>query len=312
MAERRLKRNWRGAFCLTNGQFAFLLILPALIVLGVVVFLPILKGIYVSFCTYKIGNVKKSVWEAQWNNFANYAAIFKNGEVLIYFKNTAVYVFFSVLAQYLLGLSIALLLNGQIRARRLFRGLFLIPWTIPSVVVAILFRWMLQQQFGVLNFVFHQLGLSPTMNVAWTQHPALAMAMVVMAAAWRQLPYMMVMILAGLQSVDAALVEAAQIDGGNRFQVFRHITMPCLRPVVSSAVWIAILSNFQMFTIVYNMTGGGPLLSTTTLGIAVHKRAFTNYNFGEGSAIGVLWLAVLFAATLLYNRWNDKKLSAYQ
>ncbi len=297
---------------MTDGQFALLLILPAIAVLSIVVVLPILKGIYVSFCTYKIGNVRFPVWEAAWNNFANYAAVFKNGEVFIYFKNTIVYVFFSVSIQYVCGLGIAILLNGNIRARGIFRGLFLVPWTIPSVIVAILWRWMLQQQFGVLNYIFHAVGISPTMNIAWTQYPGLAMAMVVMAAVWRQLPYMMVMILAGLQSVDQSLQEAAQIDGCNSCGVFRHITMPSIQPVVSSAIWIAVLSNFQMFTIVYNMTGGGPVDATMTLAIAVYRRAFNTYNFGEGSAIGVLWLAVLFVATVAFNRINDKRLSSYQ
>lgn len=294
---------------MSDVQFALLMILPAIWLLTVVVLLPILQGIYTSFCEYKIANVRTPFWQAKWNSFANYAAVFKGGEVLEYFKNTIVYVGLSVSIQYMFGMCIALLLNSSVRGRGVFRGLFLIPWTIPSVIVAIMFRWMLQQQYGVLNYIFYTLRLSSTINISWTQYPANAMVMVVMAAVWRQLPYMTVMILAGLQSVDSSLNEAAAIDGANRFEVFRHITRPSIRPVVSTAVWIAILQNFQMFTTVYNMTGGGPVNSTTTLGIAVYRRAFNNYNFGEGSAIGVLWLTMLFGATLLYNRWNDKQLS---
>lgn len=294
------KKGFR--FNISDPIFALLMILPAVAVLATVVFLPILKGIFVSFCEYKIANINSPVW----NNFENYRNIFKNAEVLIYFKNTLIYVFLAVSIQLVLGLSIAMLLNTNIKGRGLYRGLFLIPWTIPSVVVAIVWRWMLQQQFGVLNYLFYQFGLTSSINISWTQTPSLAMAAVVMAAVWRQMPYMMVMVLAALQSVDGSLIEASKIDGANSWKVFSKITIPCIRPVLAISIWISIMNNFQMFTIVYNMTGGGPLNSTTTLGIAAYKRAFMEYNFGEGSAIGVIWLTALFIATIIFNKVNDK------
>ena len=116
---------------------------------------------------------------------------------------------------------------------------------------------------------------------------------------------MMVMILAGLQSVDTSLVEASKIDGANGWQSILHITIPSIRPVLASTVWISIMNCFQQFTIIYNMTGGGPMGKTTTLGIAAYNRAFVSYNFGEGAAIGVVWLVFLFALSLVYNRINQ-------
>jgi multiple sugar transport system permease protein len=131
----------KNGFVISDNFFAILLILPALFVLGMVVALPILKGIYVSFCDYKISNLDAPVW----NNWENYIAIFKSGDIFVYFKNTIIYVALAVGIQFVLGLAIALLLNAKIKGRGIFRGLFLIPWTIPSVVVALLFRWMLNQ-----------------------------------------------------------------------------------------------------------------------------------------------------------------------
>jgi multiple sugar transport system permease protein len=295
-------------FTIKDNIFAVLLIVPALIVLGMVVALPVLKGIYVSFCDYTISNLTAPVL----NNFQNYLAIFEDGSILVYFKNTIVFVVWTVGIQFVLGVAIALLLNAKIKGCGIFRGLFLIPWTIPSVVVAILFRWMLHQQFGVLNYLFYKAGLTNTINIAWTQMPNLAMAAVVMASVWRQLPYMAVMTLAGLQSVDTSLIEAARIDGASGWKVLTHITLPAIRPVISTTIWIAILSNFQMFTIVFNMTGGGPVDATTTLGIGAYQAAFQSFDFGKGSAIGVVWLIALFLATMFNNKVNEKYNADYQ
>lgn len=287
---------------MTDSVFALILIAPALLVLGVTVLFPILKGIYVSFCEYKLANLNDPVW----NNFQNYAKLFRNGEIYTYFKNTVVYVFLAVAIQFVLGLGVALLLNSKIRGRNILRGAFLIPWTLPSVVVAILWRWMLQQQFGVINYLLYKAGMSSTINISWTTDANLAMVAIVVAAVWRQFPYMMVMLLAALQSVDRSLIEASRVDGASYWKTLVHIIMPSIRPVTISTIWIATMSNFQMYTIITNMTGGGPVHATTTLSLAAYKAAFQSYNFGEGAAIGVLWLAILVVITLISNKLSDK------
>lgn len=287
---------------ITDSAFALILITPALLVLGITVLFPILKGIYVSFCEYKLANLNDPVW----NHFQNYTKLFRNGEIYTYFKNTVVYVFLAVAIQFVLGLGVALLLNSKIRGRNILRGAFLIPWTLPSVVVAILWRWMLQQQFGVINYLLYKAGMSSTINISWTTDANLAMVAIVAAAVWRQFPYMMVMLLAALQSVDRSLIEAATVDGASYWKSLIHIVLPSIRPVTISAVWIATMSNFQMYTIITNMTGGGPVNATTTLSLAAYKAAFQSYNFGEGAAIGVLWLAILVIITLISNKLSDK------
>lgn len=293
---------------LSDNAFGIAALLPAIFVLCTTVAVPILKGIYVSFCNYSL----KCLDNPTWNNFENFVAIFKNGEILVYLKNTVVFVVLVVTIQYIIALSAAMLLNSQIRFKGLFRGLMLIPWTIPSVVVAITFRWLYHPQFGVLNYLFFQLGLSGTVNIAWTQYPDKALALVVIAVIWRQLPYMTIVILSGLQSVDNALKESARIDGANEWHVFNKIILPSIRPVTSTAIWVAVMNNFQMFTIVYNITGGGPGTATTTLGIAVYKTAFQSFNFGKASAMGVVWLVVLFCLTFLKNKFLSKNESDYQ
>ena len=296
------KKNTGEFFFVPDKVFAVLMALPAIGVLSVTVFYPILKGVYVSFCDYTV----RSLNNPTWNNFGNYINIFREGEIFNYFKITFIFVFFCVITQFVLGFAIALLLNRGIRGRNIFRGIFLIPWTIPSVVVALLWRWMTHQQFGVINYILFNLGITSTVNVSWQLWPASAMTLIIVAAVWRQLPYMMVMILAALQSVDESLIEAARIDGASFWDSLIHVTVPSIRPVLISSLWIAMMNNFQMYTMIALITGGGPVNTTTTLSIAAYRKAFLAYDFGQGAAIGVLWLIVLFIITMLTNRASDK------
>jgi multiple sugar transport system permease protein len=277
--------------------FALALILPAFIILALVIFAPIARGIWMSFMDYTLATRNNPTW----NDFENYRKLFASGEIFIYFKNTIVFVASVVTVEVVIGMIVALLLNTQIVARNVFRALFFLPWTIPSVVVALLFSWMLQPQYGVLNYLFVKAGIIDS-PLVWTQHPQLAMVSIVAAAAWRLTPMMIVMFLAGLQSIPNELMEAARIDGANDVQVFRRVMLPLLTPVIATTVLISIINNFQQFTIIYNMTAGGPIDRTTTLSIATYSKAFTQFNMGLGSAIGVLWLAALVFFTVFYNR----------
>lgn len=200
---------------MSDSTFGFLLMVPALLVLLVVIAFPILKGIYASFCDYGLKELRKGIFDLKWNNFANYKIMLQNNQIFSYFKNTFVFVALVVVIQLILGMGIALLLNSKIKARGTLRGLMLVPWTIPSVVTAIVWRFMTNSSYGVINWIAYKLGMIPTLDYSWTLQSGSAMALIVIAAVWRQLPYMMVMILAGLQSVDKSLLEAGTIDGAN-------------------------------------------------------------------------------------------------
>ncbi len=281
--------------------------LPVFAGLTFVVFAPIIKAVWMSFFRYRISSSSKPVW----NDFANYIQLFKSGTVYTYFLNTFIFIIAVVVIQTVLAFVMAMLLNSGIRGRKFLRGLFMIPWTIPSVVTALLWTWLLQPQYGVLNYIFYHLGLQPELNRLWVQDPKLAMVSIVIASVWRQTPYMMIMLLAGLQSVPQELVEAAQIDGARKTGVFRHVIIPSIRPVLDTSIVVAVINNSQMFTIIYNMTAGGPMNNTTTVSVAAYKLAFINFDFGTGSAVGVLWLVFLSIAVFLYKRYSDKKLGSY-
>ena len=190
--------------------FAYTLLIPAILVFLIVIFFPIMKGIAASFCDYTILNMKKGMI---WNNFANYKKVLGNGDFLKQLMTTLVFVFGTVGLQFVIGLTLALLLNTEIKGRSLLRASFLSPWTIPSIVVAVLWSWMFQAQFGVLNFLFSELGLLSNPYMEWLQNPKTAMITIIVACVWRQTPYMVVMLLSGLQSVRADLLVAAELDG---------------------------------------------------------------------------------------------------
>lgn len=296
-----MRKRSLGARLSSDQTVALGFISPALIVLSCVIAIPILRGIWTSFCDCSLRNLMSPTWAG----LKNYINLIKKGDFFTYFGNTLVFVVLTVSIQLVLGMGIALLLNSKIRGRAVFRGMMLIPWTIPSVVVALVWRWMLQQQYGIINYLLMKAGITDGMVLTWTMDSTLAMASIVIACVWKQLPYMTVMILAGLQSVDQTLIEAACIDGGNPVQRFWHIILPSIRPVLFTSVWLAITQNFQQFTVINNMTGGGPVDATTTLSIAAYKAAFQSYNFGESAAIGVIWMVFLFILTLISNKANE-------
>lgn len=287
---------------MSDRTFGMMLLIPALLIFVLIIAYPILRGVWISFCSNKLKNINHPVW----NDFKNYRDIFQKGAFWIYFGTTLRFVFLTVSIQLVLGMLLALLLNSNIRMQKVFRGIFIIPWTIPSVVTAILWSWLLQQQYGVINYLLMKLGFMKAMTLNWTSDSTMAMISIVIACVWKQLPYMTVMLLAGLQSVDNGLKEAARIDGANGWKCFRHITVPGILPVIITCIWLSVTQNFQQLTIIKNMTGGGPIYATTTLAIAAYKEAFTSYNFGTSAAIGVLWMAFLFVFTLISNKATDK------
>ena len=277
--------------------FGYGLLLPTFLVFSIVILYPIISAVIRSFCDYTFLTVNKPL---KWNDFANYKTIFKNG-FLTQLWTTMKFTVGTVGIELVLGMSIALLLNTKIRGRNALRSVFLMPWCIPSIVTALLWSWLFQAQYGIINYVLYGLGLISNPTAEWVLNPSTSLGVVTIAVVWRQTPYMLVMILAGLQSINHDLVEAASIDGANSFRVFWHITLPGIRVVLGNTIITCIMASFQQFTIIYNMTAGGPLGKTTTLSIAAYKQAFTQLDLGVGSAICVIWMMLLGAAIAIYN-----------
>ena len=280
-------------FKLSDTQFGILLVLPALALFAAITIYPLFTSMYQGLLD------KSLLWPGQeYVGLDNIKAVLdKDFEVLL--RKTLTFTVYATLLPFLIGFAVALILNSSIRGKGLLRSLFLLPWLIPAVVVSFLWMWIFNANYGVLNGFLRQAGLIAE-NINWLGHRERAMYAVIIAKSWNTFPWMAVMLLAGLQTIPKELNEAAAIDGADRVQVFRHITIPQLRGIIGTVLLLSFIWNFQHFETIYVMTTGGPAKATTTFSVAVYRTAFQKYDLGEAGAIGILWMALLSVIVVLY------------
>lgn len=216
---------------------------------------------------------------------------------------------FSVLATIFpvaLGVGLAILLNARMRGRTVLRGLLMIPWLLPGVVVSFLWAWIFNDSYGVINYLLTQLEL-PALDLLGT--PVGAMAAVVIAKTWSSFPWIMVVALAVLQTLPSEQLEAAAIDGATRLQRFRYVSLPHIVGPVALVAMLEVIYNFGNFDTIFVLTGGGPGDSTTTLALSLYQMAFGSFDLGKASTMGVLWLVllgVIATGYLVLNRRLEK------
>jgi multiple sugar transport system permease protein len=277
--------------------FGLALILPAVLVVGFTTFFPVLKSIVMSFYEYKLSANKNY----NLNNFRNYKDIFKSGEFISAAFITVRYMVVVVIILYVIGILLANTLDKKIPARPVIRSLVLLPWVIPTVITGLLWLWLFQPQYGLFNYFLLKMHIISD-PISWVSDPKYALLSVAAAAIWRQLPFVTIMILAGIQGIPQDIYESAVIDGASSRQAFFSITLPMLKGIIKSTLLISIIDNFKQFPLFWIMTGGGPMNKTTTLAVLTYKNSFVNLNFGKGAAVATLWLLILVIFSLVYNK----------
>ncbi len=280
-----------------DSLFGTILLLPSILIVGGFIFLPLVQSVFYSFFNYKLTRKKMPL---DWNSFENYTGLWESGKLQNAFSVTFTFMFLVVIAVLVLGMIMALLMSRGSKGMRLKRSLSLLPWGTPTVIVALLWSWMFQGEYGVVNFLLMRLHIIAE-PISYLANPDTALGSVAVAAIWRQLPFMFIMLLAGLQGIPKEMYEAAYIDGATSIQSFTHVTLPFLRNVIRSSILVTIITNFKQFPLFWTMTGGGPMDTTETLAILTYKNAFVNLNFGVGAAVAASWMAVLVIFSLLYN-----------
>ncbi|MFE0753158.1 carbohydrate ABC transporter permease [Inquilinus sp. NPDC058860] len=213
--------------------------------------------------------------------------------------NTFVWVFGSVVLEMLLGLGLALLLNRRFRLRGLARAVILAPYLVPSVVAVLTWRYMLHDIVGIINAGLVGIGLTSG-PLLWLNSTGLAMLSVIIVGVWKFFPFVVLALLGILQAIPQEQYEAARIDGAGEFQQFWRITLPHLLPVFLLTALLRTIWSFQKFDIIYLMTGGGPLDSTTTLPVLVYLKAFSDFELGRAAAVAILTCAILGLLTAVY------------
>jgi multiple sugar transport system permease protein len=232
----------------------------------------------------------------------NYASIISDSQLWSSLGITIVFSLGSVLLQVVLGFSCALMVNSEkLYGRGILRALLLIPWVMPSVVAGLVWRWIYNTMYGLLNSLLLSLGIIDY-GLSWLGEPSLALTSVTVAYAWKCFPFCMLMFLAGLQSVPKDLYEAAQTDGAKPWEIFFHVTLPYISNITVTTSLLTFFRSFKEFNMIFVMTGGGPANATDVLSTHVRRVAFDQYRFGYGSALAIVILLILLVTSTITKR----------
>jgi len=282
--------------------FALFLIAPALLVITVVVLYPLTRSIILSFQSY---DLTSPATQGQWVGFKHYINLFNNDFYRKSWGLALVWGIGTVLGQFIVGFSFAILLNQAIKFQNWFRGIYLLPWVLPPISAALLWWWIFDLSHGVLNLTLKQFGLISE-YIPWISNPDIAIYSVILAAIWRWFPFDMVMLLAGLQTVDSELLDAAAVDGANRIQQFIHVVLPHMRNIIIVVLLLTTIWSFQEFTLIWGITKGGPVFATRTMNLFIYQTGFDFFRMGEAAAAGVIWLVFLLVFAIIVIRFGLK------
>jgi multiple sugar transport system permease protein len=260
----------------------YALVLPIILFEGALIVYPILQGIYGSFTRIELASNKPATWVG----LDNYVRMVNDPSFWKVMQTTLIFTGLVILVAIGAGLLTALLFNNPFRGRPFARSMMMMPWAFPEVPVVMIFLWILSPQFGVVNLLVRWIP-GVTQNPQWLQVPWMAMMWMVLIASWKAFPFYSLVILSALQSVPAEIYEAAKVDGANPWQLFWRITVPSISTTLELLVVLASIFSFKQFTIIYLMTGGGPIGATETIVIRIYNTAFRFYDYSYATALGV-------------------------
>ena len=292
----RVRRSW------DRWWFAYAMLVPVFTVMAVLVFYPLVRGIYLSFTNadqFNLGG-KDLPSSYSWIGIDNYRTIFESAEFKSVGWFTVIWTFVGVFLHVTLGLVLALTLNRVLRLRGAYRLLLLLPWAVPSFISAFSFRFLFNSPYGFFAQVLQKLGLDQEQVPAFLSDPTWARVVVITANVWAGIPFMMVALLGGLQAIDRDLIDAAAVDGSNAWQRFWNVTMPGLRPVAATVTLLGLIWTFNQFNYIYLITGGGPGNSTDIFSTFAYKYAFEYRLYGGAAAYGVIILSILLVFAQFY------------
>jgi arabinogalactan oligomer/maltooligosaccharide transport system permease protein len=304
----------RTGTALVEYRVAYAYVLPAMIGMLILVFFPFFYGIALSFTNANLYNTDKTVFET-WVGLQNYLDIVSDFHVVhrtaeglewnyqnFYYTLmfTIVWTVANVTIGTTLGLALALTLNLKgFALRPIYRVLLILPWAMPNYITALIFKGMFHRQFGVINQIFQMVGLSP---VGWFDHPFTSFLAVLTTNGWLSFPFMMVISLGALQSIPADLYEAARVDGASRWQQFRSITLPSLKPALVPAIILSVIWTFNQFNVIFLVSAGDPGGATEILITQSYKLAFQQYRYGYAAA----YSAIIFLILFFYGTWQNR------
>lgn len=284
-------RRW---WPIPDHLFGFLLILPSLLL-----FLTLIAYLIVHAFILSFRDVSMLTLKGPYVGFRNYREILAQSEFWISFLNTVIWSVSSLICQLVLGIAIALLLNTRFAGRTVARGVVILPYLLSTVVTVLIWQWILNDLYGIADYLIMDWGITRN-PVPWLTRMPNAMISVVLIGTWKLFPFVVITVLARLQSIPMTLYEAAKIDGAGAFARFRDITLPQIRSVLLLVVLLRGIWDFKEFDLIFLLTGGGPQIGTQTLPLLIYKDAFSLLHLGRGAAVSILMFAVMLVMFALY------------
>ncbi len=272
----------------------YMLALPIVLYEAVFILIPIVQQFFSSFTSDIIG-----IGTVRWVGFENYERLFADRNFWNSMRVTLSFMGGTVIIAVGAGLIAALLMNQHFRGRSAARAIMTLPWAFPDLPTVIIFYWILNPNFGIIN-VFVRWFLPLEQNPKWLLDINLALPLIIAIAAWKAFPFYGLVTLSVLQSIPHELYEAAKVDGASRLESFRYVTLPEIIPTLMLMGVLACIFAFRQFALIFLLTGGGPARVTETLVISVYKAAFNSFDFSYGATIGVAGFIAVFVITLLF------------
>ncbi len=288
------RKNWR------KYRVGIFFLLPALILYTVFMLYPFVQSIYLSMTNWDGAQPVK-----QFVGLSNYAALVQDPLVWESLVHNLIWVVVGTIAPIVIGLLLAVLLWSRPRGFLLFRTVFFMPQVLPVVIIGIIWGWIYNPVFGLLNQMLTSIGLD-SWTQGWLGDPNLALYAVLVAAVWAEIGFVFVIFLAGLQNVSTDLLEAAMIDGANAWQKFWHVTVPEISNVLTTVTVLLLIGGFSVFDVVFVMTGGGPMNSTQLLATYTYQLAFTQNQIGYAATLSLVLTAISLGASVVFIRLRER------
>ena len=283
--------------------YQVLFIVPAVVYLLLFFGFPVVKNIIMSFQAYTTTTFYTGV--APWVGFGNYVKVIGSQVFGTAMLNTVLFTVGSIIGQFVLGLAFALFFRHKFPLNGVLRSLLLLPWLLPLIVSSAVWKWMLDQDSGVLNQFLHGTHLVSG-SVPWLTSPAVALITVIMVNIWIGIPFNTTILYGGLQDIPVELYEAASLDGATGWKGFRYVTWPMLRPVVSVVLVLGVVYTIKVLDIILGLTNGGPANSTQTLATESYRLSFQQFDFGQGAALSNILIIISALFAIIYLRVNKK------
>lgn len=280
----------------------YLFLLPAMLFLLFFMIFPIVYNLELSFKNVSLSNLTGAQKFVGWSN---YVTVLKDPMFTLSVKNSIIFTGLSIVFQFAVGLALALFFNRKFPGRNIMRAMVLIAWMLPIVVVGSLFQWLFAGEHGLINYILQSVGLLEEPR-AWLSNTSTALYAVIIANIWIGIPFNMVILLGGLQSIPDQLYEAARIDGANGFRRFFHITLPLLKPTIMILLMLGIIYTFKTFDIIIIMTNGGPNNSTSLLPFYAYQLAFDKFQLSLGAVVSTIMFLILLVIAMFYI-WSLRK-----